>query len=74
MRISADGMLPISFTFHANPRACAFAVTGAPSGFSSTDSGVVHFEQVPGLPQTQQIPLEDAAFGISNPTKRACAQ
>ena len=74
VRIGADGMAPIAFTFHANPRACAYAVTGTPSSSLSVDSVVIHFEQVPGLPQTQKIPLGDAAFGMSNPTKRACAQ
>lgn len=74
VRIGADGMVPIAFTFHTNPKACANAVTGTPSSVLSTDTVVIHFEQVPGLPQTQDIPLGDAAFGMSNPTKRACAQ
>ncbi len=74
VRIGADGMLPIAFTFHANPKACAYAVSGTPSSVSSTDTVAIHFEQVPGLPQTEEIPLGEARFGMSNPTKRACAQ
>ncbi len=68
LRIPANGVRPLAFVFHANPKACG---NDAPNTSGSTDSVTVRFTTLGIFSDTQTVPLEEP-FVMQGPTHAAC--
>jgi hypothetical protein len=69
--IPAGGTRPLTFVFHANPRACRYP--GGPGSVGSTDSITVRFTTLGVVHDSETIPLGDLAFYLASPTRATCS-